>query len=144
MARAFERRQVLQESLNLKKEVSAHYSFENIIGSSYPRYRRISVGTTLALDWDSGRVLARLTSAPPPVESTKGYLTPEEQGRLQEYRLQRKDRDEFLRRLASKDLLKVGREAFGPDGSPLMSVIQAEETDGIMRARSTAKFLHIV
>jgi DNA-binding NtrC family response regulator len=34
--RAFERRQLLQENVNLKKEVNARYSFENIIGSSPP------------------------------------------------------------------------------------------------------------
>jgi len=34
VARAFERRQLLQENLSLKSEVSAKYSFENIIGSS--------------------------------------------------------------------------------------------------------------
>jgi len=34
--RAFERRQLMQENVNLKKEVSARYSFENIIGSSPP------------------------------------------------------------------------------------------------------------
>jgi hypothetical protein len=133
--------QVRQECLF---KVSWDHIEENIIGSGYPRHRRISVGTTLALDWDSGRVLAHLTSAPPPLKPDRGYLTPEEQGRLHEYRLQRKDRDDFLRRLASEDLLKVGRKALGPDGNPLMAVIQAEETDGIMRARSTAKFLHIV
>jgi len=36
VARALERRQLLQENVNLKKEVSARYSFENIIGSSPP------------------------------------------------------------------------------------------------------------
>jgi DNA-binding NtrC family response regulator len=36
VARAFERRQLLQENLNLKNEVSARYRFENIIGSSPP------------------------------------------------------------------------------------------------------------
>ena len=36
VARAFERRKLLQENVNLKKEVSARYSFENIIGSSPP------------------------------------------------------------------------------------------------------------
>jgi DNA-binding NtrC family response regulator len=34
VARAFERRQLLQENLNLKNEVSAKYRFENIIGAS--------------------------------------------------------------------------------------------------------------
>ena len=36
VARAFERRRLLQENLNLKNEVSARYRFENIIGSSPP------------------------------------------------------------------------------------------------------------
>jgi DNA-binding NtrC family response regulator len=34
VARAFERRQLLQENLNLKSEVNAKYHFENIVGSS--------------------------------------------------------------------------------------------------------------
>ena len=34
--RAFERRKLLQENVHLKNEVSARYSFENIIGSSPP------------------------------------------------------------------------------------------------------------
>jgi DNA-binding NtrC family response regulator len=34
VARAFERRQLLQENISLKSEVSAKYRFENIIGSS--------------------------------------------------------------------------------------------------------------
>jgi len=36
VSRALERRKLLQENVNLKKEVSARYSFENIIGSSPP------------------------------------------------------------------------------------------------------------
>ena len=36
VARAFERRRLLQENLDLKNEVSARYRFENIIGSSPP------------------------------------------------------------------------------------------------------------
>ena len=36
VARAFERRRLLQKNLNLKSEVSASYSFENIIGVSAP------------------------------------------------------------------------------------------------------------
>src|SRR5210317_2136347 len=37
--RAFERRQLMQENVNLKSEVSARYSFENIIGTSQPMQR---------------------------------------------------------------------------------------------------------
>jgi DNA-binding NtrC family response regulator len=40
VARAFERRRLLQENLNLKSEISARYHFENIIGSS-PRMQSV-------------------------------------------------------------------------------------------------------
>jgi len=36
VARAFERRRLLQENINLKSQVNARYSFENIIGDSAP------------------------------------------------------------------------------------------------------------
>jgi DNA-binding NtrC family response regulator len=59
--RAFERRQLLQENINLKKEVSARYSFENIIGTSPPMqnvYRLIArcapTNSTVMLRGDSG------------------------------------------------------------------------------------------
>jgi len=61
VARAFERRQLLQENINLKSEVSAKYRFENIIGSS-PRmqivYRLIArcapTNSTVILRGESG------------------------------------------------------------------------------------------
>ena len=40
--RAFERRQLLQENITLKNEVSAKYRFENIIGSSPPHAECLS------------------------------------------------------------------------------------------------------
>lgn len=61
VARAFERRQLLQENINLKKEVSARYSFENIIGSSPPMQavyhlvaRCAPTNSTVMLRGDSG------------------------------------------------------------------------------------------
>ncbi len=61
VARAFERRQLLQENVNLKKEISARYSFENIIGSSPPMqavYRLVArcapTNSTVMLRGDSG------------------------------------------------------------------------------------------
>lgn len=61
VARAFERRQLLQENIHLKKEVSARYSFENIIGSSQPMqsvYRMVArcapTNSTVLLRGDSG------------------------------------------------------------------------------------------
>ena len=61
VARAFERRQLMQENVNLKKEVSARYSFENIIGSSPPMqnvYRLVArcapTNSTVMLRGESG------------------------------------------------------------------------------------------
>ncbi|MDH3903488.1 MAG: response regulator, partial [Xanthomonadales bacterium] len=61
VTRAFERRQLLQENLNLKSEVSARYSFENIIGSSQPMqtvFRMVArcapTNSTVMLRGDSG------------------------------------------------------------------------------------------
>ena len=61
VTRAFERRQLLQENLNLKSEVSARYSFENIIGSSQPMqtvFRLVArcapTNSTVMLRGDSG------------------------------------------------------------------------------------------
>ncbi len=59
--RAFERRKLLQENVNLKNEVSAKYSFENIIGSSPPMqsvYRMVArcapTNSTVMLRGESG------------------------------------------------------------------------------------------
>jgi DNA-binding NtrC family response regulator len=59
--RALEHRQLLQENVHLKKEVSARYSFENIIGSSQPMqsvYRLIArcapTNSTVMLRGESG------------------------------------------------------------------------------------------
>jgi DNA-binding NtrC family response regulator len=59
--RAFERRRLLQENLNLKNEVSSKYRFENIIGSSPPMqtvYRLIAkcapTNSTALLTGESG------------------------------------------------------------------------------------------
>jgi len=61
VARAFERRQLMQENVNLKNEVSARYSFENIIGSSPPMqavYRLVArcapTNSTVMLRGESG------------------------------------------------------------------------------------------
>ena len=61
VARAIERRQLLQENVHLKNEVSARYSFENIIGSSPPMqnvFRLIArcapTNSTVMIRGDSG------------------------------------------------------------------------------------------
>ena len=102
---------------------------ENQIGSTFPDRRRITVGTTLAIDWDTKKIRALLTS--------------DHSERPEELREQQKDRDQMLRHLVDEDLLKFGHQAIGPDGRPLRSVVSAESTHGIMHVRGAGRMLHI-
>ena len=91
-------------------------------GSWFPENRQITVGTTLAIDWETRKVRARLTS---------GW----EAGRA--------DRDALLQRLDRKGLLVPAAQATAPDGTPLRCAIKAELAGDLMRVRGTARTLHI-
>jgi hypothetical protein len=91
-------------------------------GSWFPDKRQITVGTTLAIDWETKQVRARLTS------------------RWEE---QRKARDLMLQRLDEKGLLVPAQLATTPDGKPLRCAIKAETSGELMRVRGTARMLHI-
>jgi len=95
----------------------------NRLGRGYPSQRRVSVGTTLAIDWETRTIRARLTS------DTSAS--------------QRKGRDRLLRKLAADGVLKLDAETLGPDEQPLPSVIRAEVQDGVMSVRGTARLLHV-
>jgi hypothetical protein len=95
----------------------------NQFGPFFPAERQITVGTTLAIDWNTRLVRARLTS-------DLGM-----QSRL--------DRDQMLLRLIDENKLMVGNQAVGPDGRWLRSAIRAESMDGLMRIRATARMLHV-
>lgn len=118
----------------------------NPIGSRYQKNRRITVGTTLAIDWETRRILARLTSAPPTKYSLRCQGLDSKRRRLAraEYKKQRLARDAYLGRLAEEGFLKVGRQAIGPYGQPLVSAVQAEVVAGKMRVRGTGNMLHII
>jgi len=111
----------------------------NSIGARYPSTRRVTVGTTLAFDWDTGKVLALLTSAP--VDRMKGG--PQGIG-IDEYLQGRQDRDWFLSRLINRDLLRIGRHAIGPGGEPFREAIQADDLGGVLHLRGTGNSLHMV
>ncbi len=117
----------------------------NPLGPRFPDQRQITVGTTIAFDWDTGTILARLTNAPPIRTQRKlsGALRAKRRQRFSEARQQRKDRDGFLRDLVARGLLKVGPHAIGPDEKPLFSVVRGEESEGVMRLQGTANMLHI-
>jgi hypothetical protein len=91
-------------------------------GSWFPDNRQITVGTTLAIDWETRQVRARLTS------------------RWEE---QRDDRDRMLKKMDEKGLLVPAELAVTPDGKPLRCAIKAELAGDLMRVRGTARTLHI-
>jgi hypothetical protein len=102
----------------------------NSLGSHFSSQRRLKVGTTLAIDWETRQVMARLT--------TDRSGRPDEEGQ------QRQDRDRFLGMLADEGVLQPGPRSIGPDGKQLRSVISAEDMKGVMRVRGMARMLHIV
>ena len=124
-------------------KVSWEHIEKNSIGIRYPEYRSITVGTTLAIDWNTGHILARLTNAPPSQRIKKGEDPSEHKRFLDEYKQQKEDRDAFLRNLAANGLLKIGSHAFGPDGEPLNLAVRADKGDGVMRLRGTGNMLYI-
>lgn len=102
----------------------------NPLGSGFPNQRQITVGTTLAIDWNTRQVRACLTS--------------DHSQRPQEQREQRKDRDRMLQRLADQGLLQTGHLALGPDGRQLRTVVSAQSTNDLMRVRGAVRMLHII
>jgi hypothetical protein len=85
----------------------------NGTGSPFAGKRQITVGTTLAIDWETRTVRARLTSQ-------------WQQGE------QPSDRDAMLKSLADSG-------ALAEDGS---SGLRVESSNGLMRVRATARMLH--
>jgi hypothetical protein len=107
-----------------------HTTEPNSLGTQFPSQRRLAVGSTLALDWETRQVRALLTT------DRKGQ--PDEEGE------QRQDRNLFLGMLADDGILRPGQRSIGPDGRELRSVIGAEDMKGVMRVRGMARMLHIV
>jgi len=121
------------------------YEEENDIGSRFPEKRRITVGTTLVFDWETGKILARLTSAPPTeyILKCQGLEGKRQELAVAEYNRQRSARNAFLKKLAKAGVLKIGKQALDPSGKGLMSAVQAEVTSGVMHTSGTANMLHI-
>lgn len=112
-------------------KVSWNETEKNSVGHNYPDKRIITVGTTLVIDWETNEILTCLTTA-------LSQLSEKE-------KFQRKEsRDIFLKQLAKENLLKRGLLAYDSNGRPLLSAIQTEVIDGVMRVKGTGKFLHIV
>lgn len=113
-----------------------------------PTHRKIAVGTTLVLEWYTGKKLVLLTNAKPPednkqlgqgVDKTKEILL----RRQKEYKQQKADRDNFISGLIEDGLLRIGSQAIGPDGELLTSSVRAEVSRGLMHLKGTMNMLHI-
>jgi hypothetical protein len=118
-------------------KVSWDHKEPNHLGSFYPLERQITVGTTLAIDWETKTVRALVTSDFSHRPQANGKRQQAERDR------QRADRNLMLDRLADRGLLQLGNRALGPDGELLRSAIKAETMDGLMRVRGAARMLHI-
>ena len=94
----------------------------NPIGRSYPSTRTLTVGTTLAIAWDSPRIRARLTHE----------LTQD----------QAKDRTEMLRQLDAEGTLIPGRPVTIPSVAS-RRVIGTQRIGDTMRVAGTGLTLHI-
>lgn len=118
---------------------------QNDIGSRFPEKRQITVGTTLVFDWETGKILTRLTSAPPTdyILKCQGLAGERRKLAIAEHDRQRSARNAFLKKLAKAGVLKIGKQALNPSGKGLMSAVQVEVTSGVMRTYGTANMLHV-
>jgi hypothetical protein len=116
------------------------------IGMNEVEKRKITVGTTLVFDWNSCKVLARLTSAPTNEDNfmCQGLEGKQKDLAIDEYGNQRKARDKLLTRLNEEGLLKTGNQAYVHSGKVLVSGVGIEIKEGVMSTRAMANLLHIV
>lgn len=91
-------------------------------GKGLPGKRQITVGTTMAIDWETKKIRALLTS---------------------DYRPQREARDALVRALDESGMLLPMTDLAGPGGKPLRHAIGFEVADGVMRMRGVGNLLHI-
>jgi hypothetical protein len=94
----------------------------NPIGGGLPNRRRVTAGTTLAIDWETRGVRALLTT---------------------EASAQREERDRLLAALVDAEILRVGEEAVAADGSPFHGAVRGDVIQGVLRVRGAARMLHM-
>jgi hypothetical protein len=96
----------------------------NRAGNGLPPTRRVAVGTTLAIDWASKRIRARLTTLTGAQEAGQ--------------------RDVFLKRLVEEDLLAADDTTVTVGGRLPVGRPRGETAGGVLRVRGTACMLHMV
>jgi hypothetical protein len=105
-------------------KVSWDHAEENRLGPAFPKQRKVTVGTTLAMDWESRQIRSRMTTD----------LSDQQKG----------DRDQILTRMIDEGTLVPDRVGLGPDDRPLRSAMRAETLGDVMRVRGAARMLHLV
>jgi hypothetical protein len=114
------------------------------VDSRFPKRLRVPVGTTIAIDWDTKRILARLTNTLPKQQKLTKRKQLDRKIRNSEYRYQNEDRGKLLKYLAGLRILKRDSAALDHRGKPLLSAILVETEDMDMRIRGAGKLLHII
>lgn len=119
-------------------KVSWDYKEPNHLGQFFPAERQITVGTTLAIDWETKKVRAIVTSdfSERPSGSGREREADREQQRI--------DRDLMLDRLLDEGVLTLADQTSGPDGKQRTSLVSAETMGNLMRVRGAARMLHII
>ena len=106
-------------------KVSWSKNEKNVVSSSgFPRSRRITVGTTLVIDADSKKVIARLHT-----DSSDALID---------------SRTEMVKHLDRENLIRFDEEALGPNGEPLNNFVQAKESKGVLKLTGVSRMLHII
>lgn len=95
----------------------------NPVGGGLPPQRRIRVGTTLAIDWETRTIRTLLNS--------------------NDTLAQKPERDRLLASLVGSEVLRMGDEAAAADGSPLHGVVRGDVIQGVLRIRGGARMLHV-
>ena len=115
----------------------------NQMGAEFPAERWIRVGSTVAFDWQSGEVQARLSSAPPTPEL---YPDPEiHQLVSQAFQRRQSDTDRYLNWLNQNGMFRrrsLEQQPLGLDELPTDDAIYAEFDGQVMQARGTGLGLH--
>ncbi len=123
------RKRIREQKGNRKEKVKSDLIFrvswdsteEHDLGSRFASKWRYPVGTTLVLEWGTGKILSILTT---------------DQGKSHH-----SDRDRTLRRWIKQGLLMTPEEAVGLDGEPLVDKIIAKKTGRTMAVTGSARVL---
>jgi hypothetical protein len=100
-------------------KVSWGHTEEDFIDAKIPRARRVTCGTTLALDWDSGKV--------------ESIQTPDVVA-------QKPERDRMVRSMLESGLLR--HPASQGSAGPLETPVRADVRDGILKITGAGRLLH--